>query len=296
MNTGSPAGLDRRRAEWLLAGVVVARSTSYLFTKTGMETMGPFNLLALRFLPAFFLLAALFWRRLRTVTRPVLRRGAVLGALFFLTLSAELTGLRLTDSATTSFLENTAVVFVPLMDAGLRRRPPRPAVLAGAGVTLLGIGLLTFRNGVPGWRGGEVWCLLAAVLYAAAILTTDRFSHQAEPLTMGIVQVGFVGLFSLAAAFLLESPRLPATGREWGLVLALSLVCSAFGSTFQPMAQRGTTADRAGMFCALNPLTAALLGRLFLHETLGPRGLLGAALVLAGMLLSAKWGRAGAST
>lgn len=64
------------------------------------------------------------------------------------------------------------------------------------------------------------------------------------------------------------------------------MVCSGFGFTLQPVAQAGTTAERAGMFCALNPLVASVLGVVFLQEHIGGQGIVGAALILTGILLS----------
>ena len=49
---------------FLLAAVIIARSTSYVLTKVGLQGMGKFTLLAVRFLLAFAFLAALFRRRL----------------------------------------------------------------------------------------------------------------------------------------------------------------------------------------------------------------------------------------
>ena len=45
-----------RRAEVLLAAVIIARSTSFVFNKIGLGTMSAFNMLAVRFLLAFVLL------------------------------------------------------------------------------------------------------------------------------------------------------------------------------------------------------------------------------------------------
>ena len=66
----------------------------------------------------------------------------------------------------------------------------------------------------------------------------------------------------------------------------LALVCSGFGFTLQPVAQSGTTADHAALFCALNPFVAATLGAVCFHEHFGLAGLLGGALILAGILVS----------
>ncbi|MBR2383213.1 MAG: hypothetical protein IKA89_05645 [Anaerotignum sp.] len=46
------------------------------------------------------------------------------------------------------------------------------------------------------------------MLYAVAIILTDRLSRQDDSFLLGILQVGFMGIFALIAAFLLETPRL----------------------------------------------------------------------------------------
>ena len=84
--------MTQKKAEILLASVIAARATSLLFSKIAMNGMGIFNLLAARFLMAFVLLAVVFFKRLRHIKRHTLVRGAIMGALFFLMLSTELTG------------------------------------------------------------------------------------------------------------------------------------------------------------------------------------------------------------
>ena len=42
--------MSRKQAELLLAAVILTRSSAYLFSKTGLETLGTFNILAARFL------------------------------------------------------------------------------------------------------------------------------------------------------------------------------------------------------------------------------------------------------
>lgn len=275
-----------RNAEFLLAAVIIARSTSYLLTKVGLEDMGPFTLLAVRFLLAFALLAAIFWRKLIHVEMKTVFNGMLLGGAFFAVMTAELFGLKTTSSSMTSFLENTAVVFVPLFEAVLRRRFPSLSVTVSSAVTFLGVGLLTLGGGAVSLTTGELLCLFAALLYAASIILTDRLASRDDPFALGVLQVGFLGFFSLLAAFIFEVPRLPAGGQEWGIILTLAIVCTGFGFTLQPVAQRYTTAERAGLFCALNPAVASVLGCLFLNEWLGIQGIIGAVLVLSGIVAS----------
>ena len=73
----------KKAAEWLLAGVIFARSTSLLFAKVGLESMSPLNLLAVRFCLAFAVLCVIFWKKLRHVTKTDLLHGMILGGAFF---------------------------------------------------------------------------------------------------------------------------------------------------------------------------------------------------------------------
>ena len=211
-----------------------------------------------------------------------------MGGIYFCVMTAELTALKTVETSTVSFVTNTAVVIVPLIQAALSRRWPERRVLFGALACLLGVALLTLRGGLT-LTPGVGYCILEAFLYSTAILVTDRLTHAgADPLLSGVVQVGFLGALALIASFLFEAPHLPGSGTEWLVVLALALVCSGFGFTLQPVAQSGTTADHAALFCALNPFVAAALGAVCFHEHFGLAGLLGGALILAGIVVSCR--------
>lgn len=276
--------MSRKHAEWLLAAVIFARSTSLLFAKIGLESISPLNLLAVRFCLAFLLLAVIFHRQLRTVTRADVLHGMLLGGTFFAVMALETFALKMTNASTTSFLENTAIVIVPLFEAALHRRAPDRKALLCAAITLLGVGFLTLRSGM-GFGLGEGLCMIEACLYAVAIMLTAKLSQTGDPLLLGIFQIGFMGLFAAIGSLLFESPHLPQNGVEWGVILALALVCSCFGFTFQPVAQRYTTAERAAQFCAINPLSVAVLSVVFLHESMEARRIIGGALILTGILL-----------
>jgi len=134
-----------------------------------------------------------------------------------------------------------------------------------------------------------VLAVMAAVLYAAAIITTDRFSHEDDPLTLGIVQVGTLGLLALVSSFVFEAPHLPQSGTQWLMIAGLAVICTGFGFTLQPVAQSHTTAQRAGLFCALSPACATLLGAAVLREHISVMGMCGIALILLSLLVPQLW-------
>lgn len=279
------AMLTARQAEILLAGVIVARSTSYLFAKVLLGEMELYNLLAVRFLFAFAVLALVFQRRLRVVSRREILYGAILGGVFFLVMAAETAALLYTTTSNVSFLENTAVIWVPLMAAAAHRRRPAVGTLVAALVAMGGVACLTLQEGLDGLSRGHALALLSAGLYAMVILLTARFSRRVDAVTIGILQVGFMGAFSLLAALLFETPHLPATGGAWGCLAVLIFVCTVFGFTLQPLAQSRVSEEKAGLFCALNPAAAAALGAVFLREPVYMGTLLGAVLIVGSLFL-----------
>ena len=277
--------LTRRQSEILLAAVISARATSMLFSKIVLAGMDVFNLMALRSLIAFALLIPLFHRQLRAAKLAEYRAGFIMGTLFFLTMATELASLRYAPTSTVAFLQNTAIVIVPFLQAVLLRRMPEKKAITASLICLAGVALLTLA-GNAGPAIGIVLALASAFCYAFTIIATDRLSHSGiDSLTAGILQVAAVGALSMAASFLFESPRLPQSAASWACILALAIVCSGFGFTLQPVAQSGTSAETAGLLCALNPLVASVLGVVFLHEALSAKAILGGLLVLAGIIL-----------
>lgn len=277
--------MSRKSAELLLAAVIIARSTSYIFSKIVMENLDPLNLMAVRFILAFIFLSVLFFKRVVNIDKTSFQNGVILGSIFFAVMCAELFGLKFTDSSVTSFLENTAIVFVPLFEAVLCRRLPKLFSVLSAAAALAGVGLLTLKSGAFSLTFGELLCLLAAVLYAVAIIATDRLSKKGDALLTGIVQVGTMGALGLVFSFIFETPHLPQTGNEWGMIIILAIVCTGFGFTLQPVAQSGTTAETAGLMCALNPLVAGSLGVIFLNESVNTAGITGAILIITAIAL-----------
>lgn len=278
--------MTRRQAEILLTSVIAVRATSLVFTKGCLQVMDTFNLLFLRFLTAFILLALLFGKRLIHIKWSTLWRGMIMGVCFFAIMSCEVTAAHTTKTSTISALVNTAIIMVPLINALLQRSRPKPISLLSAAGAVCGVILVNWTGEGLQFHIGELLSMIEAFLYACGIILTDRFSHhEQDTLALGIVQVGTLGTLALIASFIWEQPHLPATPRIWLMVLALAVGCTCFGFTLQPVAQRHTNAETAGLLCAVNPAVVAILGAVVLHEDISVLNLLGIVLILGSLLL-----------
>lgn len=277
--------MSKKQAELLLAAVIIARSTSYIINKVAIGSFEVFNLMALRFGLGFLLLFAMFHKRFKLLQRRTILRGALLGTIFFTVSALETYGLKTVSPSVDAFLVNSAVLFVPLIrSAIIHRFPDKNAVISGL-VALCGIALLTVLSGSFTLGSGAILCCIAAVLYSTAIILTDFFSHDDDSLMLGIIQVGFMGLYAIMFSLLFCETRLPATGFEWGMIFVLAVVCTGFGFTLQPVAQSKTSAERAGLFCALNPLSAMVLDIVCLDGSLTSKDIAGCVLILFSLFL-----------
>jgi drug/metabolite transporter (DMT)-like permease len=277
--------MTQKQAEWLLLLTIAARSMSYLLSKIGLSTLPPLELLAIRFFLAFFILCLLFRHRLSKVTKEELKAGIILGTALFTCMACELISLTTIDSSMAAFLENSAIVWVLLIQAVLLRTMPNKRTVGATGLILFGIALLTLHGAAPSLSIGEIICLSGSFCYAIWIILTGKYARSMDPFNLGIIQMGIMASLSLISSALMEPMVLPVEPITWEAILGLTLICTVFGFTFQTVAQRYASAAKAGIFTAINPLIAAVLGCLILSESFGIAQMIGGACIIGSILL-----------
>lgn len=277
--------MNMNLAKGLMVSVILARSTSFLFSKITLAHMGLFELLGLRFFFAFLILFLIFHQRMAAaVSRSFLKKAAVLGFILYLVMGAEMMSLKTSDIYFTAFLENMAFAFVPFILWAAGGKRPSLSLMGAILVMGAGVGCLTLKGGGTGIQAGLLWGLAAALFYGLFIMETGKMASAADALALGAWQMGVMGILDLATSAVVETPVIPSDSASMGSLLALTLLCSAFGFTFQTVAQKYISSEDAGFLCALDPLFASVWGFLFLGENPGLTGCMGALLVLVGMV------------
>lgn len=111
-------------------------------------------------------------------------------------------------------------------------------------------------------------------------------TKHVNSITLGVVQLGFVGLFSLIFSMFMETPKLPDTVESWFSILALSIFCTAIAFIVQVIAQQYTSPTHTGLIFSLEPVFSAGFAFFFTGETLTFKGYLGAVLILLSVLIT----------
>ena len=230
-------------------------------------------------------MALVFLPRFRDLTPVVLGKGILMGVLLFLLFTGLVIGVNHTTASTAGFLASTTVIIVPILESVLKRRLPNKSIMFSITLAIIGLFLLTVKDTL-GLDKGAAYCLFAALFYAIYIIVLDRIAKKEDTLLISIIQLGVASLLGIVFMLCFETPSLPQTPPQWGAILGLGIICSAYGFVVQPIAQRYTSSEKIGLIFSLEPVFSSLLSFLFLHEVLSVKGYIGAALILSGIVLS----------
>lgn len=246
----APVSLDAPRRAWLtdlpVLLVAVVWGTSYLAAKGITTTHTVIAVLVLRFAVVLPVLVVAGWARLRALTAAQWRGAATLGLILSGIFLLETYGVVHTSATNAGLIISLTMIFTPLAEAAVTRvRPPR-AFLGAAGLSVLGVVLLTQGGGFTTPSLGDLLMLLAALARTVHVLAMSRITavRSADSLSLTTVQLGSaVAVFAVIAAF-------PGTGdspwavaldfgpREWAGLLFLSVFCTLFAFFVQMWAVR----------------------------------------------------------
>ncbi|MCD9873358.1 DMT family transporter [Streptomyces guryensis] len=291
-----PRPLAPRRA-WLtdlpVLLVAVVWGASYLAAKDITTARTVLAVLVLRFAVVLPVLAVVARRSLRALTAAQWRGAALLGLILGGIFLLETYGVVQTSATNAGLIISLTMIFTPLAEAAVTRvRPPR-AFLAAAGLSVLGVVLLTQGGGFTRPSLGDLLMLLAALARTVHVLAMSRIKavRGADALSLTTVQLGAaVAVFAVLSAGAGTTPWGTAAGfgaREWAGLLFLSVCCTLFAFFVQMWAVRRTSPSRVSLLLGTEPLWAAAAGIALGGERLGALGLAGGALVLVGTA----WGR-----
>lgn len=277
--------MNQKKADLLIAFISIAWGSSYLLMKIGLNGLGVFNLITLRFGIAFIITALIFIKHILKTNLKTILYESILGFILFSSFTFLMMGLKTTDASSAGFLTSTAVVFVLILQILVTHKKPQISITLGVTLTVLGIALLTIKNHFI-LEKGSILCVVGAFSFAVHIIITNKFTRKTEGLLLGIYQLGFAALYGLIFSIIFEKTSLPESSTEWAAVLGLAIICSAFGFVAQPIAQKYTTPERTGLLFSLEPVSSAVFAYIFLHEVLLFKGCIGAFLVLLGVFIS----------
>src|SRR5260221_1421318 len=144
----------------LLVFVTMIWGSTFLIVQQTIRLTGPFTFLAMRFGIGALVLAVIFHKRLRHITRAEIFTGSLIGLFLFGTYALQTTGLQYTTSSKAGFITGLDVPLVAILAVPMLGQKPTLGSMLGVMLSVAGPIFIPVKNSFPFtlWLGG-VMCL-----------------------------------------------------------------------------------------------------------------------------------------
>jgi drug/metabolite transporter (DMT)-like permease len=279
-------------ADLALVCATLIWGATFVLVKDALRDISVFAYIAVRFLLAAVLMAAIFWRSLRRMNWATFWSGVQIGIFMFGGYAFQTTGLKFTTPAKAAFITGLSVILVPIFLGLFGQRRINAWVWAGVVSSLVGLYFLTVPpEGLGGLNRGDPIVFGCAIMFALHIIFIGRYVGDHSVGALATLQVSTTAvlatlLLPILAATGWEHPHIVWSGTVISAVLITSIGSTVIGFSFQTWAQQHTSPSHTAILISLEPVFAALTSWLLASEHFGPRTLVGASLILMGILLA----------
>lgn len=275
-----------QKADFALLLVTVFWGAGFPVTKFALQTIPPFYHIGLRFMIAALLLSIIFYKKIITVDKSILKPATAMAILLFLTYALQTVGLLYTTASKSAFYSGLAVLFVPILSFIFYRMKINARTLTSITLAFIGLFLLSFSGNVFSFNIGDFMTILNSVTYAVLLLLTSDFVKKHDATQLSIVQMYIVSVFGFAAALLFDKWETVISPISFYSLMFSAVLCTAFAFWMQATAQKFTSASHVALIFTMEPVFGAFTAWLLLGEILGFKGFIGGCFIIAAMLIA----------
>jgi len=219
--------------------------------------------------------------------------GGILGLLLSTVFTFETFGIAATSATNAGLIISLTIVMTPVLETVVGKRKLSGLFYLAAVIAVAGVYFLATGGASASFGFGDLLILLAAVARAVHVTGMHRLSagRRIDSLNLTFVQMATCGLVFLIMSGLWGAPVADYAARMNGSAVLqmayLVIVCTVFPFFIQMWAVRRTSPTRVSLLLGTEPVWAAVIGVTLAGDVLGPVGILGVVLVLAGTM----WGQ-----
>jgi len=272
-------------ADFSLLLVTLVWGSTFVIVKWAVADLPPFPFLAIRFGLAFVSLIPFIWFQKAHISKATLLKGVALGVFLFSGYAWQTVGLQYTTASNAGFITGLSVVFVPAFVTLTTRKFPRPSLLLGILCALVGLAFLSLGDRLQ-FNKGDLMVLVCALSFALHIFLVGRFAPQTNATVLAGVQILTVSVLSSIFSILVPQPSIHFSTNVWLALLVTAVPATSLAFFVQTKMQQFTTPTHTALIFSMEPVFSAISAFFFAGEILTPKGLLGAGLVLGGMLIA----------
>jgi drug/metabolite transporter (DMT)-like permease len=271
--------------------VALIWGATFVLVKQALADISTLLFLTLRLTVAAIALALLLNSQIRrdmgepVVLRRSIGAGMVAGICLFAGYAFQTFGLKYTTPAKAGFLTGLYIPLVPLIGALVYKKVPLLSEGLGVASAFAGMALMSVQRELLAIGIGDLLVALCAIPYAFHILVLGRYAPDSSVPVMSVVQIATAALLGAGSFWWAEPARIAWTPVVVEALAITSLLATALAFLVQTWAQQYSTPTRTALIFALEPVFAWATSYILKGEILNGRGVAGAALILAGILM-----------
>ncbi len=268
-----------------LVTVTIIWGGGFVASDMALESLRPFQIMAIRFLMASALMGAASIRELKGINFKELQAGILMGTALFVGFAFQIVGLQYTTPSKNAFLTALNVVMVPFISFILLRKKISRKSIAGAAMAIVGVGLLSLEKNMS-LSMGDALTLVCAVGFAFQIFFTSEFVKKYRAVVLNFIQMLTAVLLSAACLFLFGETNFHVTPQGWLSVLYLGVVSTALCYLLQTASQKYVDETKSAIILSMESVFGTLFSILILHEQVTLRMVCGCIIILAAVIVS----------
>lgn len=271
--------------EILLFITAIIWGSGYIGMKVGLEHLTVFQIMAGRFALATILLAVIFHKNVKLITKRVLWRGIILGAILFIAFTVQTIGLDYTTPSKNAFLTAVNVMIVPVIAYVIYKRKFDRFEMLAALLAIVGIGFLSLQGSMT-MNSGDFLSLLSAIGFAFDIFYTNMFVKTEDALALTIVQLFTAAVLSIIAVILLGEVPTTVSTEDVSVILYLGVVCTTIAYVCQNIGMQYADPTKSALILSTEALFGTIFSLIILHEILTGRMIIGSLLILMAIIIA----------
>lgn len=274
-----------RKAELILVLITLIWGSTFVLVKTSLEYSSTFLFLAVRFFLAALFVRLWFFRELNNISPGTWVAGLIIGLFLSTGNFFQTAGLKITTASKSAFFTSTVVIYVPMIAVFLAKEKLRLSSIIGVMIVTSGLFLLTSPHG-QGFNLGDFLTLFCAMVFAFQLVFVQVFSKRFDVRQLVFVELLTNFVLSIPLIFIFDQIHLDLNWELTTFLVYLSVLATGVVFFLQMRYQKDTTATKAAIIYTLEPIFASGIAYLTIGETFTAIGLIGAGVVIAGILLS----------
>ncbi len=274
------------KGELLLIITTIIWGTTFAISKTALNTLSPYGLLAIRFSMASILGLIFFWKSIIKMTKVELKGGLLLGVFLSGGFIFQIVGLQYTTASKAAFLTGLAVVFVPFFDRILGIKIQTKTKLAVV-LAVLGTALMSLDLGQLAFLSlGDFLMLLCAVCFGGYIFVLDKVAKKGNTFNYTFLQIAVTaGVCWVLTLFFEQTPILSDV--RLGLeILYLALIATILTTIMQTLGQKEVDGQRAAVIFTLEPVFGTIFAFITLSERFSKMEIIGSMVILSAIVFN----------